>query len=211
MTKQGWYSRCFAWAMSKASHFHGQLVHQHKRALFGGLYGTVLEIGPGTGTNFAFFPQGIRWVGLEPNLHMHPYLRQEASRLGLAIEILGAGSEQIPLEDSSADAVVSSLVLCSVRSLEQTFAEIQRVLKPGGQFAFIEHLGAARGSPTRVLQDLITPAWRIVGDGCQPNREILSELQQAGFARLQVQEFTIPVPIVGPHIAGLATKGSAQG
>jgi ubiquinone/menaquinone biosynthesis C-methylase UbiE len=207
MTKQGWYARCFAWAMSKAGPAHGQLVYRHKRALFGGLQGTVLEIGPGTGANLAFFRPEIRWIGHEPNLHMHPYLRQEARRLGLAIEILGTGSEQIPLADCSADAVVSSLVLCSVRSLEQTIAEIQRVLRPGGQFAFIEHVAAPRGSPTRVLQDLITPVWRMVGDGCHPNREILPKLQQAGFSRLQVEEFTIPVPIAGPHIAGLATRG----
>lgn len=207
MTKQGWYSRFFAWAMSKAGNAHGQLVGRHKRALFGSLRGTVLEIGPGTGANFAYFHQDIRWIGLEPNLHMHPYLHREAQQHGLQIEVLSAGSEDIPLQDSSADAVVSSLVLCSVRSLEQTFAEIQRVLKPGGQFAFIEHVGAPRGSQTRVVQDLITPAWRIVGDGCHPNREILHTLQQAGFAQIQVEAFTISAPIVGPHIAGVATKG----
>lgn len=207
MTKQGWYSRCFAWAMSKAGNAHGQLVDRHKRTLFGSLRGTVLEIGAGTGANFAYFHSDIRWIGLEPNLHMHPYLRREATQYGLQIEVLSAGSEEIPLGDSSADAVVSSLVLCSVRSLEQTFAEIQRVLKPGGQFAFIEHVGAPKGSRTRALQDLITPAWRIVGDGCHPNREILFALKQAGFAQIQVEEFTISAPIVGPHIAGIASKG----
>lgn len=208
MRKRGLYSRCFAWMMARAGQAHGQLVDEHKRRLLGGLEGTVVELGPGTGPNLAYFSPQVRWIGLEPNPHMHPYLRQEAHRLGLSIELLNAASEAIPLPDASADAVVSTLVLCSVQSLEQTFSEVQRVLKPGGRFVFLEHVAAPRGSRARLSQDLVTPLWRIAGDGCHPNREILAALERAGFARVEVQNFSIAAPIIGPHIAGVAYRGS---
>lgn len=206
MDKRGLYSRCFAWMMARAGNAHGQLVEGHKRRLFSGLSGTVVELGPGTGPNLAYFSPQVRWIGLEPNPHMHPYLRQEARRLGLEVELLMGSAEQIPLEDALADAVVSSLVLCSVRSLGQTFSEVQRILKPGGRFVFLEHVAAPKGSRTRLTQDLVTPLWRIAGDGCHPNREILAALEQAGFARVEAQTFSIAAPIIGPHIAGVAYR-----
>lgn len=204
--KKGLYSRCFAWMMSRAGEAHGQMVDGYKRRLFSDLVGTLVEIGPGTGVNLGYFPKGIRWIGVEPNIHMHPYLRREAQKLGLGVELLTGSSERIPLGDSSADAVLSTLVLCSVRSLEQTFAEIQRVLKPGGKFVFLEHVGAPKGTGTRLTQNLITPLWRIAADGCHPNRDILAALRVSGFARVEAEEFSIAAPIVGPHIAGVAYK-----
>jgi len=204
--KTGLYSRCFAWMMAKAEDAHGQLVQGYKRKLFGDLSGSILELGPGTGPNLEYFPKGIRWMGLEPNIYMHPYLRQEAQKLGFKIELLTAYAEQIPLEDASADAVVSTLVLCSVGSLEQTLTEIRRVLRPGGKFVFLEHVGAPQGTRTRASQNFITPLWRVLGDGCHPNRDILEAIRQAGFAKVEAEEFNIPAPVVGPHIAGMAYK-----
>ena len=84
--------------------------------------------------------------------------------------------------------------------------EIYRVLKPGGTFVFIEHVAAQRGTFARGIQNLVVPVWSFVGDGCHPNRETAQRVQAAGFSDVQIDTFSIPWPIVSPHIAGLALK-----
>lgn len=202
--RNGWYQRVFAWCMARTG--QSELVADRKRALLSNLQGNVLEIGPGTGPNLAYYAPGIRWIGIEPNPHMHSYLRAEAARLGLAVDLRTGTAERLAAADAGVDAVVSTLVLCSVADLPGTLREIRRVLRPGGQFVFIEHVAARRGTGLRRRQSLIRPLWRVIGDGCHPDREIGAAIAQAGFAQVDYQDFTIPVPIVGPHIAGRAVK-----
>jgi len=111
----------------------------------------VLEIGPGAGPNLAYFSPHIRWVGIEPNPFMHPYLRRQAERLNRTVEIRDASAERVPLQDNSVDAVVSTLVLCSVKDVSGALQEILRVLRPGGRFVFIEHVAAPPGTWLRRL------------------------------------------------------------
>jgi SAM-dependent methyltransferase len=143
--RAGWYQRLFAWGMARSSTAHSALVAEHKRALLSSLQGDVLEIGPGTGPNLAYYAPGIRWIGVEPNPHMHPYLRREAERLGLTVDLRTGTAERLIAADASVDAVVSTLVLCSVADLPGTLREIRRVLRPGGPFVFIEHVAARCG------------------------------------------------------------------
>jgi ubiquinone/menaquinone biosynthesis C-methylase UbiE len=209
--RTGWYRRLFAWAMARESARHSALVADYKRALLGSLRGTVLEIGPGTGPNLRYYPRDIQWIGVEPNIHMHPYLRQEAQRLGVPVELRTGTVEQLAAADNSVDAVVSTLVLCSVTDLPGALREIRRVLRPGGRFVFIEHVAAPQGSRLRRVQQVIRPAWQIMGDGCQPDREIGSAIARSGFAQTDYQHFDAPLPIVGPHIAGSAVKPIGAG
>lgn len=179
-----------------------------KRQLLGGLTGTVVEIGPGTGPNLKFFPPGIHWIGIEPNPAMHGYLRNEAERLGLTVELLQGSAEKIPLPDGSADAVVSTLVLCTVPDPAQVVAEALRVLKPGGRFVFLEHVGAPAGTAQLRFQKLIKPIWRFCAEGCEPDRDTARVLEAAGFADLHLEQLRLPFPIVGPHVAGVGVKGA---
>ncbi len=204
--KDGWYSRVFAWALPKIAGKHSQLIEPWKIKLFSSLRGTVLEIGPGSGANLRYFPAGIRLIGIEPNPYMHPQLLKEAERLGVRVELHTGVSEDLPVEPASVDAVVSSLVLCSVTDLEKTLAETLRVLRPGGKFVFVEHVGAKRGSLLRLEQDLVRPLWKVVGDGCNPNRDVLEAIEKAGFARVEAESFSVPGPVVSPHLAGVAYK-----
>ncbi len=198
--------RLFAWMMAQGSSTYDQAVSDRKRALFANLYGKVLEIGPGTGPNLPYYPKDIDWIGIEPNPYMHSYLRQEAQKLGLNIDLRIGTAEWIDAEDNSIDAVVSTLVLCSVPHLEDTLQAILRVLKPGGRFLFIEHVASPRGTLLRKVQTTVRPIWQILGDGCQPDRETWLALEKAGFASVNYEHFDAPFPIVSPHIIGVATK-----
>lgn len=202
-----WNKRLFAWLMSQASPSYNRMVNDRKQALFSNLQGDVLEIGPGTGANFPYYPKNIRWIGIEPNLYMHTYLKEEAERNRIHnIEVRQITADQLEAADNSVDAVVSTLVLCSVPDLTATLQEILRVLKPGGQFLFIEHVAAPAETWLRRTQQFIHPVWKAIADGCNPDRETWIGLEQAGFERLDYEHFEVPVPITSPHIAGVGRK-----
>ncbi len=200
------YQRCFAWGLSRGISAYERLVADRKRELFAPLHGTVLEIGPGTGTNLAYFAPDVRWLGIEPNPYMERYLQREAARLGRGIEVRGGTVERLDLMDASVDAVVSTLVLCSVRDQARALAEVRRVLKPGGRFVFLEHVAAPRGTWLRRAQRAVRPAWRLLGDGCFPDRETWQAIGRAGFVEVALERFQLPLPIMSPHVAGWAVR-----
>src|SRR5258706_13683257 len=101
-----WNKRLFAYMMSKDSAQYDAMVSHRKRALLGNLHGNVLEIGPGTAPNLAFYPPDVTWLGIEPNPAMFPYARREAQRVGKSIELREGQAEQLPVDSASVDAVV---------------------------------------------------------------------------------------------------------
>ena len=210
--------RLFAWGMGKANAADANAIKlidcpdyeslgKLKQALLGNLNHKVLEIGPGAGANFAYYPDKIDWIGVEPNPYMHPYLKREAQKHGLSnIELHQGTAEDLPVRDNSIDTVVSTHVLCSVKDLHRSLQEIKRILKPGGNFIFIEHVAGECGTWTRRIQDGIEPVWKILFDNCHPNREIWKGLENAGWEIVSYQQFNLSFPIVSPHIAGIVRK-----
>lgn len=192
--------------MARAGERYEKLVEARKRRLLGGLEGTVVEIGPGTGPNLRYFGDGVRWIGIEPNPYMEPYLREEARRRSRPVQVIRGRAEALCFPDASVDAVVSTLVLCSVDGLDRALSEIRRILKPDGRFVFVEHVGAPPRSWLRRLQGWIRPAWRRLGDGCRPDRDTGRRIRTAGFRRLELESFRLPLPVVSPHVAGTAWK-----
>jgi ubiquinone/menaquinone biosynthesis C-methylase UbiE len=169
----------------------------------------VLEIGPGTGANLCYFANpGVNWIGVEPNPYMRLYLEEEASRLGMQIDLRTSLTDKLPAENNSVDAVVGTLVLCCVRDPQLSLKEVIRVLKPGGRFLFIEHVAAERGTWLRFLQGCVKPIWSQMGDGCHPDRETWLTLETAGFGKLTYQRITAPTLIVSPQIVGVAVKAT---
>jgi SAM-dependent methyltransferase len=200
-----WGERWFAAGLRWVSPRHERYAARVKPALFAELSGTVVEIGPGTGVNFGYYPRGLRWIGLEPNICFHDELRARASGAGLDAEL--RTSRGIDLPPESADVVIATLVLCSVPDPAGMLAAIHRVLKPGGRFLFLEHVGAARGTKLRTVQNLIRPAWSALADGCCPNRDTAALIRAAGFARVEIEEhYWRKLVPVAPHIVGTAWK-----
>ncbi len=198
--------RLLAFALAR---FHGRyerLTAERKKTLLGSLHGEVVEIGPGTGPNLAFYPADVRWVGIEPNPFMHAHLRTAAAKRGLSADVRFGTAEHIDAAAQSVDAVVSTLVLCSVRDVAAVLREVRRVLKPGGRFVFLEHVAAPRGTLLGRVQRLGRPISKFLGDGCHLDRETWGFIEQAGFSKLDLEFLRLPLPLNGPHISGVAWK-----
>ncbi|HEX2513750.1 MAG TPA: class I SAM-dependent methyltransferase [Chloroflexota bacterium] len=207
--RPAWAQRLFATLTSWTDAGNERLLGDRKRALLSGLSGDVVELGPGTGANLHHFGPGVHWTGVEPNPYMHPHLRQRAEQLGLRLDLRVGTAEHTGLPDGSADAVVATLVLCSVEDVPGALAEVRRLLRPGGRFVFLEHVAAPEGTTLRRTQRLVQPLWSIIADGCHPDRETWADLEGAGFAALRYDRFRIetpaPMAFTSPAIAGTAS------
>lgn len=178
----------------------------------------VLELGPGTGVNLehlaALGRTDITWRGVEPNPHMRKKLADKAADAALPLPELDfidlSPSGHIEAGDGSVDIVISTLVLCSVPDQVQTLAEVRRLLAPGGQFLFMEHVGAEPGTSTRRVQALATPLWRRIADGCCLNRDTEAAIRSAGFGSVETETYAMHrkgAPFfVRPHVMGVARK-----
>jgi ubiquinone/menaquinone biosynthesis C-methylase UbiE len=157
----------------------------------GRAHGAVLEIGGGTGANLAFYPHDARLSVVEPNPHMAARLRAKAERHGLRVQIEPRGGEELPYADATFDAVVSTLVLCSVTDQARVLAEVRRVLRAGGTFHFLEHV-ASDNPRTLRWQQRLNPIWRRLADGCTLDRDTASAIRAAGFGSVEIEEAQYP-------------------
>ena len=151
-----------------------------RRETLADLAGDVLDIGIGTGTDFEFYPAKARVTAIEPDPFMLKRAQQKLTDLGVSNVVLKqAPAERLPFADASFDTVICALVLCTVHDVPQSMREIKRVLRPGGEIRFIEHVRGT-GFVGRT-QDFIKPVWGYFGAGCNPNRRTEEALRSAGF------------------------------
>lgn len=169
--------------------------------------GRVLELGSGTGLNLELYPrEGLDSLTVtEPDPHMFKQLRQRAEKDCPGADLVEAGAEDLPFADDSFDTVVVTLVLCTVPNQPAALREISRVLAPGGQLLFLEHVRANDPSLAK-WQDRLEKPWRFLGDGCHCNRDTVSAISAAGFALGDVERTELPKapPIVRPLVQGSA-------
>ncbi len=180
---------------------------ERKLRIFGDLPPVIVELGPGSGANFRYYPRGTRVVAVEPNPMMLKRMHAKAAEHGLEIDLRHAGAEGMEVDSESADLVISTLVLCSVRDPARVLAEVKRVLRPGGRFAFLEHVAAEPGTRLRKVQDAIHRPWHWLGEGCHLNRDTAAAIETAGFERVELERFdgTGRTPF-RPHISGFAIR-----
>ncbi len=183
---------------------------QWRADLLKDLSGAVLEIGAGTGATLSLYPKSVtRLVMCEPDPHMRRRLEhRHAASSAQSVEISAASIEKLPFGAESFDAVVCSLVLCSVPDQNAALAEIRRVLKPSGRLLFIEHI-AADGRPGRLRwQRRFEPVWKRVMGNCHLTRRTEEAIKAAGFEfeRIKHESIRKALPIVRPSIRGVARK-----
>lgn len=187
--------------MRLASRKHEPLVAARKRRLLVGLRGSVLEIGPGDGVNLAYYSPEVRWTGYEPNGYL-------AGRIAVPA---GGKLVQAAFEGGvAADAVVCTLVLCSVPDLAQMLGWIYDSLPPGGCLVFLEHVAAEEGTALWAAQRKWRGLWGCCAGGCDPTRRTAKAIQEAGFVLEELEEFSLPLWLAGPHICGVARKGRLE-
>lgn len=185
-------------------------LREWRSGLLHDLEGGVLEVGAGTGLNLPYYPRTLdRLVLSEPDPHMRTRLAERTRGLRWdRAEVLDASLEELPLADATFDAVVGTLVLCSVPSLERALSEIHRVLKPGGRFVFLEHV-AAEDRPRRLKwQRRVEPFWMRVSGNCHLTRQTGEAIRAAGFGMLEIRRESMRKawPLVRPTIRGIAAK-----
>jgi len=199
-------------------------IHPVKEMLFQELYSDtianadtvrILDVGCGTGPNLRYYiPDRTILTALDPNPYMETYFQQnlmscpEWSGTDKSnVTWLEGAAESLPFEKGSFDAVVCTLVLCSVRDVSLAVAEAKRVLRPGGKFLFIEHVAAEKGW-LQISQLILDPLQQALNDGCHLRRNPLSHIQSVGgFTNVKSWAFQVEgMALIAPHVAGMAQK-----
>lgn len=176
--------------------------------LLAGLSGRIVEVGAGNGANFRHYPQEVdEVVAVEPEPYMRARAEEAARDAPVRVRVLDAVAEKLPLESDSVDAAVTSLVLCTIPDGPGALAEIRRVLKPGGELRFLEHVVSDTPYKARVqrMSDG-SGVWPLVGGGCHCSRDTLGSIEAAGYSLERVERFSLGPPwwITNPHVLGIA-------
>ena len=152
-----------------------------RRRVLRGLRGRILELGIGTGRNLPLYGAGVDSVsGIDPDEHMLVQAEKRARDVPFPVELVAVPAEELPFGDGSFDAVVSTLVFCTVQDPSRALGEVRRVLERGGEFRLLEHVRAER-EPFGWLQEKATPLWKHVAGGCHLDRDTLAAVRDAGF------------------------------
>jgi SAM-dependent methyltransferase len=182
----------------------------YRRRLVADLRGRVIEVGAGNGLNFPFYPDTVEQVlAVEPE----PLLRQaavdNAREAPVRVEVVDGVSGRLPADDESFDAGVASLVLCSVPDQDRALAELWRVIRPGGELRFYEHVVAHRRLAAGLQRVADATFWPLVAGGCHVARDTGAAIERAGFVVESSDRFSFtpgaPVPPI-PHILGTARR-----
>jgi ubiquinone/menaquinone biosynthesis C-methylase UbiE len=178
-----------------------------RKELLAGLHGDVIEVGAGTGANVVHYPERVkRLVLAEPDAHMRA--RLEKALHGRDVELCDAPAEALPFPDASFDAVVCTLVLCSVPDPAAVLREVVRVLRPGGTFVFLEHVAAEPGSSRRAWQGRIEPFWKHLAGNCHLTRPTGETMREVGLLvdHEKQESMRKAMPWLRPTIRGHAHK-----
>jgi SAM-dependent methyltransferase len=199
------FARCYA----RVGHLMEAEIGDHRRRLLAGLTGRVLEVGAANGLNFPHYPATVTEVlAVEPEPYLRRLAEAAARQAPVPIRVVDGTAEALPT-DATFDAVVASLVLCTVTDLDRALAEVRRLLGPGGTLRFYEHVRATDPRLAR-WQDRLQRPWGWLVGGCHPNRDTVAAITAAGLQVVQLDRFDLPAmpPLTRPHVLGVAERGS---
>ncbi|WP_226013438.1 class I SAM-dependent methyltransferase [Halomicrobium salinisoli] len=185
------------------------LLRPHRNYLVEDLHGTVLDVGAGTGAMFPYFDAvddgTVSFHAIEPDPYMRRQARERAGELGLGVDIRSAGAESLPYADDSFDVVIASMVFCTIPDVERALSEVARVVRPGGEFRFFEHV-LDDGWRARV-QSLIAPLWKRAAGGCHLTRQTASLFAaDRSFDIVEVDRMNLGVTPIRPFVRGRLRK-----
>jgi len=204
----------FARFFDRLSRLMERAMGDERDELLAGLHGRVLEIGAGNGMNFRHYPAEVtELVAIEPEPYMRGKAEDAARQAPMTVHVRDGVAAELPLDDASFDAAVACLVLCTVPDATAALSELRRVLKPGGELRFMEHVRSAQPGKARV-QDWLDRSglWPRVGGGCHCARDTITAITAAGFEIEQTHRFSLGPPwaLTNPHVRGRATRHDWQ-
>jgi ubiquinone/menaquinone biosynthesis C-methylase UbiE len=183
-------------------------VGAHRDRLLAGLSGRVIEVGAGNGVNFAHYPDTVsEVVALEPEAYLRRKAEKAGSRAPVPVRVVDATADELPFDPASFDAAVASLVLCTIPDVPGALAELRRVLRPGAELRFFEHVRSDQSAKARVQQVFDrTGVWPWVGGGCHCSRRTVSTIEAAGYTVGDVASMNLGPSwgITNPHVLGVA-------
>ncbi len=170
-----------------------------RKRLLKGLAGKILEVGVGTGTNFQHYSNNSEVVGIEPSPYMFAKAENRKNRLPFpnrfTLHNIGCGDSEMKdlIQPESLDAVVCTLVLCTIPEPEKALSSFMKWLKPGGRLVVLEHIRAHRLAGMKI-QNLFNPVWEKLAEGCQLNRATDILLAESGFELVRENRFWLGMP-----------------
>jgi ubiquinone/menaquinone biosynthesis C-methylase UbiE len=198
----------FARVFSRLIRWAEPALAEHRQELVAGLAGRVVEIGAGTGASFRHYPAEVdEVVAVEPEPYLRGLAASAAREAPVRVRVVDGAAERLPFENGAFDAAVVSLVLCSVPDQARALAEIRRVIRPGGELRFWEHVAAPRGSVRRAVQVTVDVVWPLLGGGCHASRETVAAIEAAGFDLERCDRFDLQRGPTKPHVLGRARVG----
>lgn len=159
-------------------------ISRYRRPVLAPAEGRVLEIGFGTGANLSHYPNSVRRLEIvEPDAALNVRARRRLDKTSREVVVHAQSAEQLPFDAESFNTVVSTFTLCSIPDVDSALREVHRVLKPGGQFLFLEH-GLSPEEGIARWQRRLTPLQKVIGGGCHLDRPMRALIERAG---LQVE------------------------
>jgi ubiquinone/menaquinone biosynthesis C-methylase UbiE len=170
----------------------------------------VIEVGAGNGRNFAHYPSGVSEVlAVEPEPKLRTSAEARLANARVPLRVIDGVADRLPTEDGSFDAGVASLVLCTVPNPDSALAELRRVIRPGGELRFYEHVVSQRPGAARLEHALDATLYPRLAGGCHLARDTLAAINRAGFEIQSCRRFAFGPSAFGPqvaHILGTARR-----
>lgn len=184
-----------------------------RQELLAGLHGRVVEVGAGNGMNLRHYPPTVtEVVAVEPEPHLRALATQASREVPVPTTVMAGTAEHVPLQTAGVDAGVVCLVLCSIDDQRSALAELHRVIRPGGELRFLEHVAAETPGLRRVQRLADATIWPLIAGGCHTARNSVAVIDEAGFEvtsmrRLRFPDSRVPVP-AAPHAIGVARRAA---
>lgn len=189
-----------------------RFVGDHRAYLAADLSGRVLDLGAGSGATFPYVTDAVDGRGatadddleyhaVEPDPHMRRRAAERARELEFPVDLRAGRAESLPYPDDSFDVVLAAVVFCTIADPDAAIDEVARVLRPGGEFRFFEHV---HGDGLRArIQTAITPLWKRAGGGCRLTRDSVERfVGHDAFDVIEVERTDVDLFPVDPFVRG---------
>lgn len=207
--KEGFYSKLFARFYDPfMESLEEKILSKYRKQLLEPLQGNILEVGSGTGINFSLYPKGCHVIASEPSEHMLKYaeerLKMESVEAEIELVLAGVGSDALEkyIPEEGFDAIVCTLVLCTIPKPELAVESFKNWLKPDGNLVILEHVHA-KTAPRKMFHNVINPAWKRFAEGCHINRDTAKMLRDSGFSAEWEHDFLKVLPF---HVSVMRLK-----